>query len=63
MRRATLVLIACLPLTAATSGKVLHDTRQTQARQGDGRVLIVVRKVEGVWRIAAHQTVVRDQPE
>lgn len=29
----------------------------------DGRVLIVVRKVDGAWRIAAHQTVVRDQPE
>jgi ketosteroid isomerase-like protein len=28
----------------------------------DGRILIVLRKVEGRWLIAAHETVVRDQP-
>lgn len=29
----------------------------------DGRLLIVVKKLDGVWRIVAHETVVRDQPE
>jgi len=28
----------------------------------DGRILIVLRKVNGKWLIAAHETVVRDQP-
>ena len=28
----------------------------------DGRILIVLRKIEGRWLIAAHETVVRDQP-
>lgn len=28
----------------------------------DGRILIVLRKVNGQWLIAAHETVVRDQP-
>jgi uncharacterized protein (TIGR02246 family) len=28
----------------------------------DGRILIVVRKVNGRWLMAAHETVVRDQP-
>jgi ketosteroid isomerase-like protein len=29
----------------------------------DGRILIVARKIKGVWKIAVHETVVRDQPE
>jgi ketosteroid isomerase-like protein len=29
----------------------------------DGRVVIVLRKIEGRWYIAVHETVVRDQPE
>jgi len=29
----------------------------------DGRVLIVLKKVNGKWRMAAHETVVRDQPQ
>ena len=29
----------------------------------DGRILIVVKKLDGAWRIVAHETVVRDQPE
>ncbi len=29
----------------------------------DGRVLIVLKKVSGKWRMAAHETVVRDQPQ
>jgi uncharacterized protein (TIGR02246 family) len=28
----------------------------------DGRILIVLRKINGRWLMAAHQTVVRDQP-
>lgn len=28
----------------------------------DGRILLVFRKINGKWVIAAHQTVVRDQP-
>ena len=28
----------------------------------DGRILIVLRKVNGKWLMAAHETVVRDQP-
>jgi ketosteroid isomerase-like protein len=28
----------------------------------DGRILIVLRKISGKWLMAAHQTVVRDQP-
>jgi len=28
----------------------------------DGRILIVLKKVKGQWLIAAHETVVRDQP-
>jgi hypothetical protein len=29
----------------------------------DGRILIVGRRLDGRWYIAAHETVVRDQPE
>ncbi len=29
----------------------------------DGRVLIVLKKVNGRWLMAAHETVVRDQPQ
>ena len=29
----------------------------------DGRIVIVSKRLDGVWRIAVHETVVRDQPE
>lgn len=29
----------------------------------DGRIVIVGKRVDGVWKIAVHETVVRDQPE
>jgi len=29
----------------------------------DGRIVIVGKRLDGVWKIAVHETVVRDQPE
>jgi uncharacterized protein (TIGR02246 family) len=54
------------PLTVYSAGDLAYCAGTYQAtnagRTVDGRILIVLRKVNGKWRIAAHETVVRDQP-
>ena len=54
------------PLTVFRSGTLGYCAGTYQATNAgitvDGRILIVMKKVNGKWLIAAHQTVVRDQP-
>lgn len=54
------------PLKTFCSGELGYSAGTDQATNAgvavDGRVLLVFRKVGGKWRIAAHETVVRDQP-
>ena len=54
------------PLTTFYSGDIGYTAGTYQATNAgvtvDGRILIVLRKVEDKWLIAAHETVVRDQP-
>jgi uncharacterized protein (TIGR02246 family) len=54
------------PLTAFVSGELGYSAGVYQATNAgvrvDGRVLLVFRKIGGKWLIAAHETVVRDQP-
>ena len=54
------------PLAVFQSGDLGYCPGTYQATNAgvtvDGRILIVLRKVKGKWLIAAHETVVRDQP-
>ena len=54
------------PLTVYYSGDLAYCAGTYQATNAgvtvDGRILIVLKKVNGKWLIAAHETVVRDQP-
>jgi ketosteroid isomerase-like protein len=54
------------PLTLYYTGDLAYCAGTYQATNAgvtvDGRILIVLRKVNGKWLIAAHETVVRDQP-
>jgi uncharacterized protein (TIGR02246 family) len=54
------------PLTVYYSGDLGYCAGTYQATNAgatvDGRILIVLRKVNGKWLMAAHETVVRDQP-
>ena len=54
------------PLTVFASGELGYCAGTYQATNAgvtvDGRVLLVFRKIDGKWLIAAHETVVRDQP-
>jgi uncharacterized protein (TIGR02246 family) len=54
------------PLTIYHTGDLAYCAGTYQATNAgvtvDGRILIVLRKVNGKWLIAAHETVVRDQP-
>lgn len=54
------------PLETFASGELGYSAGIYQATNAgvtvDGRILLVFRKIEGRWRIVAHQTVVRDQP-
>ena len=54
------------PLTIFRSGDLGYTVGVYQATNAgvtvDGRILIVLRKINGRWLIAAHETVVRDQP-
>ncbi len=54
------------PLTVAYAGDLAYCAGIYQATNAgvtvDGRILIVLRKVNGRWLMAAHETVVRDQP-
>jgi uncharacterized protein (TIGR02246 family) len=54
------------PLTLYYTGDLAYCAGIYQATNAgvtvDGRILIVLRKVNGRWRMAAHETVVRDQP-
>jgi len=54
------------PLTLYYSGDLAYCAGTYQATNAgvtvDGRILIVLRKVNGKWLMAAHETVVRDQP-
>lgn len=54
------------PLTLFASGDLGYSAGTYQATNAgktvDGRILLVLRKVNGRWLIAAHETVVRDQP-
>jgi uncharacterized protein (TIGR02246 family) len=54
------------PLTVYYSRDLAYCAGTYQATNAgvtvDGRILIVLRKVNGKWLIAAHETVVRDQP-
>ena len=54
------------PLTVYYTGDLAYCAGTYQATNAgvtvDGRILIVLRKVNGQWRMAAHETVVRDQP-
>ncbi len=54
------------PLTTYYSGDLGYSAGTYQATNAgvtvDGRILIVLRKVDGKWLMAAHETVVRDQP-
>jgi len=54
------------PLTVFASGALGYTAGTYQATNAgvtvDGRVLLVFRKIDGDWLIAAHETVVRDQP-
>lgn len=54
------------PLTIDYTGGLAYCAGIYQATNAgvtvDGRILIVLRKVNGKWLMAAHETVVRDQP-
>ncbi len=54
------------PLTLYYTGDLAYCVGTYQATNAgvtvDGRILIVLRKVNGRWLMAAHETVVRDQP-
>jgi uncharacterized protein (TIGR02246 family) len=54
------------PLTIYFTGDLAYCAGIYQATNAgvtvDGRILIVLRKVNGKWLMAAHETVVRDQP-
>ncbi len=54
------------PVTIYYSGNLAYCAGTYQATNAgvtvDGRILIVLRKVNGRWLMAAHETVVRDQP-
>lgn len=54
------------PLTLYYTGDLAYCPGTYQATNVgvtvDGCILIVLRKVNGKWLMAAHQTVVRDQP-
>jgi ketosteroid isomerase-like protein len=54
------------PLLVHHSGSLGYAVGRYQATNAgvtvDGRILIVVKKSKGKWRMAAHETVVRDQP-
>jgi ketosteroid isomerase-like protein len=54
------------PLKVFCSGDLGYFAGTYQATNAgvtvDGRILIVARKIEGRWLMAAHETVVRDQP-
>lgn len=54
------------PLATFSSGELGYSAGTYQATNAgttvDGRILLVLRKVKGKWLIAAHETVVRDQP-
>jgi len=55
------------PISIRCSGDMGYCLCKYQATNAgvtvDGRVLIVLRKIDGRWYIAVHETVVRDQPE
>ncbi len=54
------------PLTLYYTGDLAYSAGTYQATNAgvtvDGRILIVLRKVNDHWLMAAHETVVRDQP-
>jgi len=54
------------PLTLYYTGDLAYCAGTYQATNAgatvDGRILIVLRKLNGKWLMAAHETVVRDQP-
>jgi ketosteroid isomerase-like protein len=54
------------PLTLYYTGDLAYCAGTYQATNAgvtvDGRILMVLRKVNSKWLIAAHETVVRDQP-
>ncbi len=54
------------PLTIYCTGDLAYSAGTYQATNAgvtvDSRILIVLRKVSGKWLMAAHETVVRDQP-
>jgi ketosteroid isomerase-like protein len=54
------------PIAVFHSGNLGYSVGTYQATNAgitiDGRILIVVKKVGGKWLMAAHETVVRDQP-
>jgi uncharacterized protein (TIGR02246 family) len=54
------------PLTVFASGDLAYTAGLYQATNAgatvDGRILLVFKKINGKWLIAAHQTVVGDQP-
>jgi uncharacterized protein (TIGR02246 family) len=54
------------PLKVQHNGTLAYCVGTYQATNAgvtvDGRILIVLRKIDGRWLIAAHETVVRDQP-
>ncbi len=54
------------PLVVFSSGDLGYTAGTYQATNAgvtvDGRILIVLKRVGGRWLIAAHETVVRDQP-
>ena len=54
------------PLTIYSTGNLAYCAGTYRATNAgvtvDGRILIVLRKVNGKWLMAAHETVVRDQP-
>jgi ketosteroid isomerase-like protein len=55
------------PVEIVVSGDIGYLLGRYQATNAgitvDGRILIVARRLQGRWLIAAHETVVRDQPE
>ncbi len=55
------------PLTLYYAGDLAYCAGTYQATNSgatvDGRILIVLRRVNSKWRMAAHETVVRDQPQ
>ena len=54
------------PLAVFVSGDLGYSAGTYQATNAgvtvDGRILLVLQKINGKWLIAAHETVVRDQP-